>query len=384
MRDSRQIETGEMNGTAELEGGYTEQEYLYWLCQAPAFGTVKIHRLWEHYGSFRDIYYIEGKELEEKKLLSPKDAETFNSHKKKLWEAATEYRGLEKQGVRFVSVLDDEYPRRLTYISNKPMGLYIKGSLPDEVQPTLAIIGARGCSIYGRQVAEYMGAALSRNGIQIISGLAAGIDGAGHRGAIREGQPTYGVLGCGVNICYPKEHYPLYESMKTCGGILSEYRLQDAPTPGNFPQRNRIISGLSDAILVVEAREKSGSLITVEYALEQGKEVFAIPGPVTEDLSRGCNRLIKAGAGLVSSPEDILDFFNVKNKKMLTVHEKNTNSLAKNEKMLYSCLDFKPKFIEEIVAMSGLSIGACTTALLEMELEGYVVQPTSHYYARKI
>ena len=108
------------------------------------------------------------------------------------------------------------------------------------------------------------------------------------------------------------------------------------------------------------------------------------PGPITEDLSRGCNRLIKAGAGLVSSPEDILDFFNVKYKKMLTVHEKNTNSLAKNEKMFYSCLDFKPKCIEEIVAMSGLSIGACTTALLEMELEGYVVQPASHYYARKI
>ncbi|EHI59688.1 DNA-processing protein DprA [Hungatella hathewayi] len=367
-----------------MEREYTEQEYLYWLCQIPSFGTVKIHRLWEHYGSFHDIYYIEGKELEENKLVSARDAGCFDSCKTKLESAVEEYRGLASQGIRFVSVLDEEYPRRLTYISNNPMGLYVKGSLPDEERPTLAIIGARGCSNYGRQVAEYMGAALSKNGIQIVSGLAAGIDGYGHRGAIREGQPTYGVLGCGVNICYPRENYPLYESMMTCGGVLSECRLSEAPAPKNFPMRNRIISGLSDAVLVVEAREKSGSLITVEYALEQGKEVFAIPGPITEGLSRGCNRLIKAGAGLVSTPEDILDFFDVRNRKMLTVHEKSTKSLAKNEKMLYSCLDLKPKFIEEIAAMSGLSIGACAAILLELELEGFVVQPASHYYARVI
>lgn len=363
---------------------YTEHEYLYWLCRTPSFGTVKIHRLWEHYDSFQDIYYIEGKELEQKKIVSAGDAARFDAHKAKLSEAVEEYHSLNQHGVRFVSVLDQEYPERLTYISAKPMGLYVKGGLPVESQPSVAIIGARGCSNYGRQIAEYMGAALSNHGIQVISGLAAGIDGAGHRGAIREGNPTYGVLGCGVNICYPKEHYQLYEAMVSCGGILSEFPLNEAPAPRNFPMRNRIISGLSDAVLVVEAKEKSGSLITVEYALEQGKEVFAVPGPVTEALSKGCNRLIQAGAGLVSSPDDILDFFNVRNRKMLTVHEKSTNSLAKNEKMLYSCLDLKPKYIEEIMAESGLPIGACTAILLGLELEGYVVQPASHYYARKI
>lgn len=366
------------------EEEYREQEYLYWLCQIPSFGTVKIHRLWEHYGSFHDIYYIEGKELAAKKLVTEKEAGMFDSCKPKLKESVKEYQSLKDQGIRFISVLDEEYPKRLTYISNKPMGLYVKGSLPQENQPTLAIIGARGCSNYGRQIAEYMGAALSKNGIQIISGLAAGIDGFGHRGAIKEGQPTYGILGCGVNICYPRENYPLYEAMVSCGGVLSEHRLNEAPAPGNFPMRNRIISGLSDAILVVEAREKSGSLITVEYALDQGKEVFAIPGPITEGLSRGCNRLIKAGAGLVSTPEDILDYFNVRNQKMLTVHEKSTKSLAKNEKMLYSCLDFKPKFIEEIAAESGLSIGECSAILMGLELEGYVVSPAGHYYARTI
>lgn len=362
----------------------TEKEYLYWLCQVPVLGAVSIHRLWEQCGSFEAIYNIEGKEFKDKHLLSANDAGCLDNWKEKLPIAVQEYHNLKQRGIRFVSVLDDEYPKRLAYISANPIGLYVKGKLPDDSIPTVAIIGARSCSNYGKQTAEYMGSALSRSGIQVVSGLAAGIDGAGHRGAVREGMPTYGVLGCGINICYPKEHYSLYESMISCGGVLSECMLNEAPAPKNFPMRNRIISGLSDALLVVEAREKSGSLITVEFALDQGKEVFAIPGAITDQLSQGCNRLIKAGAGLVTSPDDILDFFQIKNEKMLTVQEKNAKSLAKNEKMLYSCLDLKPKYIDQIVMESGLNIGACMSGLLELELGGYAVQTASHYYARII
>lgn len=363
---------------------WTEKEYLYWLCQVPVLGAVSIRSLWEQYGSFEAVYNIEGKEFIGKNLLSQKDAQCLDSWKVKLSKAVEEYHNLEKSKIRFVSVLDEDYPERLTYIYGNPMGFYVKGGLPDENQPAVAIIGARACSEYGKQIAGYMGRVLSQNGIQIVSGLAAGIDGAGHRGAVREGMPTYGVLGCGINICYPKEHYPLYESMISCGGVLSECRLDESPAPRNFPMRNRIISGLSDAVLVVEARERSGSLITVEYALDQGKEVFAVPGPITDELSKGCNRLIKAGAGLVTSPEDILEYFQVKRGKLLTVHEKNAKSLAKTEKMLYSCLDLKPKYIEQIMAESGTTLGTCMAGLLELELGGYARQTASHYYVKMI
>lgn len=362
----------------------TEKEYLYWLCQIPVLGTVSIHRLWERYGSFEAVYSIEGKELIENNLLRENDANCVEVWKEKLFESREEYHKLAHKGIKFISILDDEYPRRLMYIMSKPVGLYVKGRLPDEQQPTVAIIGARSCSNYGKQIAEYMGNILSQHGIQVVSGLAAGIDGAGHRGAVREGMPTYGILGCGVNICYPKEHYSLYESMVSCGGIISECRLNEPPASKNFPMRNRIISGMSDAVLVVEARERSGSLITVEYALDQGKEVFAVPGPITDQLSKGCNRLIKTGAGMVTSPEDILDFFHVRNGKLLTVHEKNPKSLAKHAKMLYSCLDLKPKYIEQIMEESGLTMGTCISGLLELELGGYVAQTASHYYTRTI
>lgn len=361
-----------------------DKQYLYWLFQLPGVGAVTIKRLWERYGSFQEIYNIEGKELSERKLLSGSLAECFDEWKSHLTQTKEEYHSLSERGIQFVTVLDDEYPGKLRRIEECPMGLYVKGKLPDEAQPAVAIIGARNCSHYGKQVAEYMGSALSRGGVQIISGLAAGIDGAGHRGALREGKSTYGVLGCGVNTCYPKENYPIYHEMELTGGILSECRLHEPPAPKNFPMRNRIISGLSDVILVVEAKERSGSLITVEFGLEQGKEIYAVPGPITDQLSRGCNRLIKAGASIITEPEDILEYFQIKHEKILRVDEKNPKLLAKNEKVLYSCLDLRPKFIDKVVMESGLPIGTCMTVLLELELSGYIVQTASHYYARKI
>lgn len=363
---------------------WSEKEYLYWLYQIPMMGAITMKKIWETYGSFQQVYYIEGRELIERKLLSRKQGESFDQWKKNLNTSIEEYHNLKQKGVRFISILDEDYPQRLRYIYGNPMGLYVKGGLPEEQRPTAAIIGARQCSNYGKEVAQYLGSSLSVAGIQIISGLAAGIDGASHRGAIREGKETYGVLGCGVNICYPRENYPLYRSMETQGGIISECCMGAAPAPKNFPMRNRIISGLSDVIIVVEAKEKSGSLITVELGLEQGKEIYAVPGAITDQLSKGCNHLIKAGAGVVTSPEDIMEYFQIKYEKKLRVHEKSPNLLAKKEKVVYSCLDLRPKFIEQIVTESGLPIGECMTLLLELELGEYIIQTANHYYARKI
>lgn len=361
-----------------------EKEYLYWLCQIPVLGAIRIKKLWERFGSFQDAYYIEGIQLQKEGILKPNELECFHLYKNKLDILKSQYHSLPERGIQFITPLDEEYPKRLLDIPEYPMGLYIKGKLPDNFRPSAAIVGARNCSNYGLQVAECIAKELSREGIQIISGLASGIDGAGHKGALKAGGDTYGVLGCGINICYPREHYNLFEEMIKHGGVISEYRLSQQPKPANFPLRNRIISGLSDVVLVVEAREKSGSLITVEYGLNQGKEIFAVPGRITDSLSAGCNQLIKNGANILTSPGDIIEYLGLRQDKILRLHEKNENRLAKKEKMVYSCLDLEPKFIEEIVKESQLPLRECMSILLDLELNGYIIQTANHYYGKKL
>ena len=278
--------------------------------------------------------------------------------------------------------MDEDYPNRLRELYDWPAGLYVKGELPRDEIPSVAVIGARDCTSYGMQVAGLLGRELGGAGIQIVSGLALGIDGAGHQGALDAGGKTFGILGSGVDVCYPKGHWRLYEQMQRQGGVISEFPLGMTPYASHFPMRNRLISGLSDVIIVVEAREKSGSLITVELGLEQGKEVYAVPGQITDALSSGCNQLIRQGAGILTSPEDILDYFQIG--KKLRLREKNENGLAKNEKMVYSCLDFHPKYIDRVVEESGLPLGEVMTLLLELETKGYIQQPVNHYYVKKL
>ncbi|MCI8887052.1 MAG: DNA-protecting protein DprA [Hungatella sp.] len=361
-----------------------EKGYLYWLTQVPSVGAVTIRRLWDRYHSFENIYNMEGKELKGLGMLPEKRARDFDQQKQFLEKALEEYGRLQEKGIRFVAFWEREYPRRLRSLYNSPAGLYVKGRLPEDSRPAAAIVGARSCSNYGRQAAQMLGRYLAGAGIQVVSGMALGIDGAGHRGALEAGGDTYGVLGCGVDICYPRSHFAMYLEIPKKGGILSEYKPGEAPASKNFPMRNRIISGLSDVIIVVEAREKSGSLITVDCGLDQGKEIFAVPGMITDSLSMGCNRLIRQGAGIVTCPEDILEYFHIFVDKKLRVDEKNENGLAKKEKMVYSCLDLQPKFIDRIVEECGLSLGECLTLLLELELEGRIVQTASHYYAKKL
>lgn len=197
------------------------------------------------------------------------------------------------------------------------------------------------------------------------------------------GEETYGVLGCGIDICYPKENFRLFERMERQGGIVTEFLPGTPPYSRNFPMRNRIISGLSDLVIVVEARKRSGSLITVGCALEQGKEVLAVPGRVTDPLSAGCNELIQTGAGVFLTPDDALDLLGMKSEKNGNIVKKPENGLVKNEKMVYSCLDLQPKHLEQIVTESGLPAGECTAVLLKLELDGFAVQTSNQYYVRK-
>jgi DNA processing protein len=229
-----------------------------------------------------------------------------------------------------------------------------------------------------------MGRELAAAGVQVISGMALGIDGAGHEGALAGGGKTYAVLGCGVDQCYPRSNYELYESIPFHGGLISEYSLKTPPVPRNFPVRNRIISGLSDVILVIEAKEKSGSLITAQAGLEQGKEIYALPGRITDALSTGCNQLISEGAQVLFSPETVLENLGIFVKEKEKLSEKKQKGLAKKEKMVYSCLDFEPRHIEEIALRTGLSVSQSMDALLELELGGYAVRTAGLYYTKRL
>ena len=360
-----------------------ERRALYWLCRVPGLSDSVLRNLGGYFGSFSSIYNIEERAIRQSGILNEGQLEALVKARGEFSECESQYEQLQDQGILFVTPLDEEYPKRLMEICDYPMGLFVRGRLPEDEKPAVAIVGARGCSAYGEQLAKEFGRALSSEGVQIISGLALGIDGASHRGALTGGTPTFGVLGCGVNICYPSANYALYEEMIRSGGILSEFYPGVPPLKNHFPRRNRIISGLSDAVLVVEARERSGSLITAEFALEQGRDIFAVPGRITDHLSGGCNRLIQQGAYMALSPGDILEYLGVKCGKELIIREKNVNSLAKKEKMVYSCLDFKPKHMEEILSETGLSIRECMNILLELELQGYVFR-SANYYGKKI
>ena len=210
--------------------------------------------------------------------------------------------------IRIVTAQDAAYPLRFAGLSQMPSQLYVRGRLPADDQLSCAIVGARMCTHYGHRMAETFGAYLAARGVQIVSGMALGIDGYALQGSLAVGGAAFAVLGCGADICYPKTNRKIYEAMQTQGGIISEEEPGTPPMAHNFPKRNRIISALADIVLVVEARLKSGSLYTVDHALEQGRPVFAMPGHVGDPLSDGCHFLISQGAEIARSPEALYSF----------------------------------------------------------------------------
>lgn len=288
-----------------------EQPYAYWLMCAP-IGDATKSRLLLRFGRPSGVF-----EASERALLDS----TLSIGKKERWiayikerkeeNAKREYEELQTKGILFYPEYHPFYPVKLLSIPARPFGIFVKGKLPDIRQRSLAIVGARDCSEYGQYVARHFAEKMAQNGVAVISGLARGIDGIAQRAAMEAGGESFGVLGCGADICYPKSNEKLYRMCMERGGILSTYLPGTPPTPNLFPPRNRIISGLSDGILIIEASEKSGTIITADLALEQGKDVFVIPGRVTDRLSDGCNSLIRQGASLIQSPEQLLEELNI-------------------------------------------------------------------------
>lgn len=305
------------------------------------------------------------------------------SNKEKKKRAEQEAERLLERGIQIAARASAEYPKRLRQISLPPLCLYYYGTLPEEEVPSIAIVGARNCSTYGEELAACFAAGLAGAGVQIISGLARGVDASAGRAAINRTGRAYAVMGCGVDICYPKENKRLYEQHREKGGILSEELPGSAPYAYRFPKRNRLISALSDGVLVVEAAEKSGSLITAEYALEQGKDIYAVPGRCCDRLSVGCNRLIQAGARLVCEPEDILLALP---KHFFTDRVKKTNEvfLETKEKKVYACLSLHPKHIEELARETAFALPELACVLFRMEMKHYIRRTEQNYYIKNL
>lgn len=301
-KEKQKTETGYLYGSPDAAEITAQQPFAYWLDRVEKLGNAGKEKLVLLFGSPREVYCAKKSSLEA--VLTQKQLADILDAKKE--DVYREYEKLWEKGILFYPCYHEQYPKRLLSIPDRPFGIYVKGTLPKDAEKSAAIIGARGCSAYGRYVAEQFADGLASCGIQIISGMAKGIDSIAQSAALRAGGSTFAVLGCGVDICYPKSHELLYTNICETGGVLSIYPPGTAPLPRRFPPRNRIISGLSDVVLVIEARNKSGTLITVDMALEQGKEVYAVPGRVTDRLSDGCNALLLQGAGAALSPSQLM------------------------------------------------------------------------------
>ena len=284
---------------------------------------------------------------------------------------------------RIIKRGDSDYPEKLLRIKGAPEKLYVRGKLPDPNKKTVSIVGARNCTEYGCTLAKTIARILSMNDVQVISGLAMGIDTQGHIGAIEVEKPTFAVMGCGVDICFPSHNSNVYEKILDYGGgIIAEVDIGTPPLPYNFPLRNRIISGLSDVVIVVEARDKSGSLITADFALEQGKTIFACPGRVGDSLSRGTNNLIKQGAYILTSADDVLEHLGLIVDGFMPAVEVDVNKLGYFEKQIYEILKDETLHIDQIVEKSKLPVSKCLNTLMSLELNGFVETSVNNYYRR--
>lgn len=356
-------------------------KYAYWLANLQGLGTGKKRFLLEAGITAEELYHYSSYHLKSIEGFTEADIKILQKSKKD-WNVEKEWFDLMGRGIGFVSLEQENFPEKVRHISDAPYALYYVGKLPDEYRKSVAIVGARGRSAYGSEITRVLAKALAEHGIQIVSGLARGIDGDAHKGALDAQGETFGVLGSGIDVCYPKEHKYLYEKMIENGGIISEYPPGQQPLAHQFPARNRIISGLSDCVVVMEAKEKSGSLITADFAMEQGKDVYALPGRITDPLSQGCNHLIKQGAGIVQSVEDFLADLDILTKNAYTQMDFRQNVLEKDERLVYSLTDFRPVGLSTLIEKTGYSITKLLSILERLEHMGLIKETFANYYVR--
>ncbi len=350
-------------------------ERLIDLLSIEGIGETKVYYLLKRFGSAENVFKASLADLEETMGMNKELAFKIKNYKR-TQAVKNKIKKLKNLNIKIVTFLDDNYPSLLKNISPMPPVLFYRGNLKKEEPLPIAIIGTRNATSYGKYVAERLAEELAENGVTIVSGLARGIDTKAHKGALKKGK-TIAVLGCGVDVYYPPENKKLQDEIAEKGVVLSEFNIGTKPIAQNFPLRNRIISGLSLGVVAVEAGEKSGVLNTVSWAAEQGREVFAVPGPIYAKTSSGTNRLIKEGAKIVTCAEDILEEFNVKEKV-----KRPEISLSENEKRIMEVLSSEPLYVDEIVEKTGFDITKVLEIMFSLEIKGAVRQlPGKKYIA---
>jgi len=295
----------------------------------------------------------------------------------------SELKLVEELNASIVTFTDKSYPNNLKQIYDPPPLLYVRGDLQAKDDLAISMVGSRLSSSYGRMITERIAGDMARHGVTIVSGMARGIDSAAHRGALSAGGRTIAVLGCGVDIVYPPENRRLFEEITAHGAVISEFPMSTPPEGTNFPRRNRIISGLSLGVVVVQADSRSGSLITAGLALEQNRDVFAVPGNVGMARSRGTNRLIKQGAKLVESADDILEEILPRFQHQGLEPTDVKPSLEDEEERVFRIIEDEPAHIDSIIAQTGMDASRVSAILLQLELKGLVQQLPGKRFAKR-
>jgi DNA processing protein len=361
-------------------------ELKSWLAlyTVPIIGPVRFTALVKHFGSPEKVLSASERELSE---LPDIGAVIVANIKSKIsWEKAEEQVKLaEKNHIRIITFQDENYPEALKSIYDPPPFLFVRGEIRPNDRNAVAIVGSRLASVYGRRITERIGRELAKSGITVVSGLARGIDSIAHLSALKEGGRTLAVFGSGLDVIYPPENQKLAEKMTTCGAIISEFFLGTKPEAPNFPRRNRLISGLSLGVVIVEAGEKSGALLTAACALEQNREVFAIPGNLGAKNSEGTNALIKQGAKLVTRVEDILEELKITgrdDKSTGAQTEPDLSCLSETEKDIFKLISDEPHHIDKIAGLASLGLPQVLSTLLSLELKGLVKQLSGKMFVR--
>ncbi len=343
----------------------------YWLgfSLIPEIGPKRLQNLLNACGSLEAAWNAESSFLRE---IGLEEAPTANlARLRAQLDLDHEFARIARVGARLLTPDDEDYPALLRQIPDAPIVLYVRGTLLPQDERALAIVGTRKASTYGRDAAAYLARQLTRHEVTIVSGLAHGIDAAAHRGALDGGGRTIAILGCGIDQVYPRDHQPLAREIIERGAVISEFAIGTRPDARNFPRRNRIISGLSLGVLIAEAPDQSGALITAAVAAEQGREVFAVPGSIFNPMSAGGNHLIQDGAKLVTSVDDILDELNIahRNVQTRTVTERIAPANAVEAELL-QYLSHEPVHIDDLVRVCGLPVTTVTSTLTLLELKG--------------
>ena len=355
----------------------------------PGVGEAHFRRLVDFFGSPGFALKASLKDLNRIRGLTPAVCQSIVDNRDKL-PVERELEIVERRGCKIITIRDESYPANLKAIYAPPQLLYVKGDLLTADSLAVSIVGTRSATDYGRAVAEQLGSQLAARGVTVISGMAYGIDTAAHTGALNGGGRTIAVMGNGLDVIYPARNLRLLEKIVDSGAAISEFPMGMKPLRSNFPRRNRVVSGISLGTLVVEAPKRSGALITAEYALNQGREVFAVPGRIDSEASGGTHGLIKQGAKLVESVEDILEELPEHELEPFTkedveiAEEKMELQLSDDEKAIWKVISFSSIHIDDISRQSGLAPYKVSAALVMLELKGLALQSAGKMFTRKI